>query len=106
VLVVCWFPIAQYLWINQNVQVPILTPAFGFLLTWQILKLDESFLGQLALRVRKSLFGVGQNALLAAAEVIAEPALVFNSSGILLCANEAFRRLIPTALSTDLCPSA
>jgi len=101
VLVVCWFPIAQYLWINQNVQVPILTPAFGFLLTWQILKLDESFLGQLALRVRKSLFGVGQNALLAAAEVIAEPAIVFNSSGILLGANEAFKGLRSAQLISE-----
>jgi diguanylate cyclase (GGDEF)-like protein len=101
VLVVCWFPIAQYLWITQKVQVPILTPAFGFLLTWQILKLDESFLGQLALRIRKRLFGVGQNALLSAAEVIAEPAIVFNSSGILLGANEAFKGLRSAQLTSD-----
>jgi diguanylate cyclase (GGDEF)-like protein len=101
VLVVCWFPIAQYLWINQNLQVPILTPAFGFLLTWQILKLDESFLGQLALRIRKSLFGVGQNALLAAAEVIAEPAIVFNGSGNLLGANEAFKALKGAQLTSE-----
>ena len=100
-LVVCWFPIAQYLWITQKIQVPILTPAFGFLLTWQILKLDESFLGQLALRIRKSLFGVGQNALLAAAEVIAEPAIVFNSSGILLGANEAFKALRSAQLTSE-----
>jgi diguanylate cyclase (GGDEF)-like protein len=101
VLVVCWFPIAQYLWINHKVQVPILTPALGFLLTWQILKLDESFLGQLALRIRKSLFGVGQNALLAAAEVIAEPAIVFNSSGTLLGANEAFTALRSAQLTSE-----
>ena len=101
VLVVCWFPIAQYLWITQKIQIPILTPAFGFLLTWQILKLDESFLGQLALRVRKSLFGVGQNALLAAAEVVAEPAIVFNSSGLLLGANEAFKALRSAQLTSE-----
>jgi diguanylate cyclase (GGDEF)-like protein len=100
-LVVCWFPLAQYLWITHKVQVPILTPAFCFLLTWQILKLDESFLGQLALRIRKSLFGVGQNALLAAAEVIAEPAIVFNSSGKLLGANEAFKALRRAHLTSE-----
>ena len=101
VLAVCWFPLAQYLWITHKVQVPILTPAFCFLLTWQILKLDESFLGQLALRIRKSLFGVGQNALLAAAEVIAEPAIVFNSSGKLLGANEAFKALRRAHLTSE-----
>lgn len=92
-LVVCWFPLAQHLWMVQKLHVPILTPAFGFLITWQILKLDESFLGQVALRVRKRLFGVGQNALLAAAEVIAQPAIVFDSSGTLLGSNEAFKKL-------------
>ena len=101
VLVMCWFPLAQYLWITHKIQVPILTPAFCFLLTWQILKLDESFLGQLALRIRKSLFGVGQNALLAAAEVIAEPAIVFNSSGKLLGANEAFKALRSAQLTSE-----
>lgn len=100
-LIACWFPLAQYLWIGHKLQVPILTPVFGFLLTWQILKLDESFLGQLVLRMRKSLFGVGQNALLAAAEVIAQPAIVFNSSGMLLGANEAFKKLRTSHLRND-----
>ncbi|MFY7926769.1 MAG: diguanylate cyclase domain-containing protein [Aquidulcibacter sp.] len=100
-LVVCWFPAAQHLWISQKLHVPILAPAFGLLLTWQILKLDESFLGQLVLRIRKGLFGVGQNALLAAAEVIAQPAIVFNSSGALLGANEAFKALRAAHLKPD-----
>ena len=93
-LVVTWLPLAHYLSINQKQPVPILAPAIALIATWQLLKLDESFFGQFVSRLRNRILGVGQNALIAAIEVSAQPALVFNASGMILGQNTAFRLLI------------
>lgn len=99
--------IFSLLWIVylENIQMlvgallPVLAPPLAAMIIWQALKFQDSALGRLINRQRTRLVGVGQNALIAAAEVVADPAVVFDVKGNILGANDAFRTLARTLRS-------
>jgi|GEM_PF-2694632 len=78
-------------------QLPILAPPLAAILVWQILKLRDSRLAQALHKRYVRLVGVGQNALVMAVDVIADPAFVVRRNGEIVGANERFRALMSSA---------
>ena len=72
---------------------PVIGPPLAVLVLWQALKFKNSKLGHFISSQQTRLVGIGKNALVAAVEVVVDPAAVFDTKGTLLGSNEAFRNL-------------
>lgn len=86
-----WVAVIDNLQRLTGVWLPILSPALALLLLWQMLKFKGSPAGRIVARYKTKLLGAGQHSLVAAADLIGNPAAVFDHAGRLIHANDAFR---------------
>lgn len=85
-----WF--GDLVWFGGHLLSPLL-PVLALLTAWQIGALGQSRSVDFVRRRVARIWGVGRNALVAAADVVGDPAFVIDRDGTVVGANDAFRRV-------------
>jgi diguanylate cyclase (GGDEF)-like protein len=85
-----WIANADHLQRALGFVLPVLAPPLAVLIVGQALKFRDSALARLVNRLWVRFVGVGKNSLVAAMDVMGEPALIYDASGNIVGMNEAF----------------